>query len=138
MTDFWFINKHFKNKWTSKYKVKEAIPSDIIERKIQVQDFTLIWNLSRTRFVNFNFKDLRSVDDYITINNKKYVSVDGQQKFVIKSKQAQMFHTKYESPNVDEFYRCCFVPIEHKLITGNTYFGTSNADRVQQTDKIQE
>lgn len=49
-----------------------------------------------------------------------------------------MFHTKYESPNVDEFYRCCFVPIENKLITGNTYFGTSNADRVQQTDKIQE
>lgn len=36
MTNFWFIGKHFKNKWTSKYKVKEPIQSDIIERKIQV------------------------------------------------------------------------------------------------------
>ena len=88
MIDLWLIHSHFKKKWSSKYKVKEHIPCDVIERKLSIDDFTLIWNLSNSRIVSFKFRDLRSINDYFVVDNNKYVSIDGQKKFVVKSQEA--------------------------------------------------
>ena len=49
-----------------------------------------------------------------------------------------MIHQKYVNQNIDEFYRCCFVPIESKLITGNgqglqNEGGNDNLDILKET-----
>ena len=67
------IYEHFKTKWNSKYKVSKNIPCDILERQIAVHDFTVNWNLSSSRFVNFTFKDLKTVNEYFTEGDTKYV-----------------------------------------------------------------
>ena len=46
-----------------------------------------------------------------------------------------MLHYKYGSENIDEFYRCCFVPIENQMIIGNGE-GISNEDRSTEIDKL--
>lgn len=53
------------------------------------------------------------------INNKQYVKRDVRQKFFVKSKYMKIMHQKYDNPGFDEFYRCSFVPIKTKFITGN-------------------
>jgi hypothetical protein len=66
--DLNIILKHFLNKWASKYKINHSIPSDLIERQFQVDDFTFIWNLSSTRFINLRFINLISENDYIMVD----------------------------------------------------------------------
>ena len=49
--------------------------------------------------------------------------------FSCKVKEAFLTHYKFHANDVDEFYRCCFVPIENDLITGsglNTAAGSSS------------
>ena len=76
LIDFWFIHTHFKNKWTSKYKVREPIPFDVTSRKIDIKEFTLIWNLSTSRILSFNFKDFKSL---------KGEQIDGNSKLTLQS-----------------------------------------------------
>ena len=73
LIDLKIIYEHFKNKWQSKYKVREPIPHDIIERKINIEHFTLIWNLSTSRIILFNFNNLVTENEYFTEGGKRYV-----------------------------------------------------------------
>lgn len=98
--DFQFIYKHFKTKWNSKYKVREAIPCDLIERQLSIGELTLNWNLSSSRFVNFTFKDMKTVNEYIKVGDTNYVEMDGKQKRMVLSclaKEAFMIHYKFLS-----------------------------------------
>jgi hypothetical protein len=83
LIDFWFIFTHFQNKWNTKYKVRDPIPCDITERTIDIKEFTLIWNLSTSRILSFNFKEVKSMNEYLVIDGKNYVSKDGQQKLTL-------------------------------------------------------
>ena len=87
--DLKLILDHFKNKWSSKYRTKEPIPSDLVKREFAVEDFNFIWNLSSSRFISFTFKDLSHLDDFFLVNNsQKYVSTNSKLKFGLLAKSA--------------------------------------------------
>ena len=92
LVDMWIIFKHFQTKWDTKYRTRKQIPIDLLDRQIQIDDFNLIWNLSTSRFVNFSFKNLKSIDDFIDENGEKYVSLKGRKTINVSATEAQMVH----------------------------------------------
>lgn len=111
LIDLWIIYQHFQAKWQSKYKVRDPIPHDVIERQFNVDHFTLIWNLSTSRIILFNFNNMRTENEYFYEGDKRFVKTNEQIKFVLKMKEGEVRHYKYLNENQDEFLRCNFVPI---------------------------
>ena len=79
----------------------------------------MVWNLSTSRIILFNFNNLRTENEYFYEGDKRYVKTNDTMKFVLKMKEGEVRHYKYLNENQDEFYRCNFVPIQTHVITGN-------------------
>ena len=97
--DLWMIYQHFQTKWQTKYKVRDPIPHDVIERQIHVEHFTLIWNLSTSRIILFNFNNMRTENEYFYEGDKRYVKTHDATKFVLKMKEGEVRHYKYLNEN---------------------------------------
>lgn len=113
------------------------MPCDITDLQIDFGSFTLIWNLSSSRFISFKFKDVKTIKSHFVEDGKKYMSSESRIKINLISSEAQLTHYKLLNDHRDEFYRCSFVPIENNMITGNGQ-GLSNADRNPQAEKVSE
>ena len=84
--DFSIITKQYVDKWNTKYKVrssKKTVPRDLIERDVSIGEFSLIWNLSSSRFVNFQWTNVRSVNEYFQSEDSNTLVKD-----VIKEEEA--------------------------------------------------
>ena len=63
--------KEFTNKWATKYKVdKVSKPEQIVvDHEYEIKDFSLIWCMSSSRFVNFALKNLKTVKEYFKMED---------------------------------------------------------------------